>query len=62
MKKRKELFRAMFPILITFSIYLLFYSNVESKPTNPGFWMILAMGIAIGQALKVLFLWLRNKK
>ncbi|MDA3955038.1 MAG: hypothetical protein PF485_15445 [Bacteroidales bacterium] len=62
MKKRKELMRTLFPILLTFSIYLVFYTGIESKPSNPGFWMILAMGMSIGLALKTFFQWIKSKK
>ncbi len=54
--------RTLFPILLTFSIYLVFYTGIESKPSNPGFWMILAMGMSIGLALKTFFQWIKSKK
>ena len=51
MKKRKDLFFVLFPVVITTSMYLVFYSRIESKPSDAGFWFILVLGISIGVAL-----------
>lgn len=60
MKMKNELRLVFIPILISFSGYLVFYNEIASKPSDAGFWMILAMGISIGLALKVLFQKLRK--
>ncbi|MBU8893709.1 MAG: hypothetical protein KOO66_13095 [Bacteroidales bacterium] len=50
MKNRKKMW-VILPFIITFSLYLVFYSETDSKPTDAGFWFILAMGISIGVIL-----------
>ncbi len=55
MRKKNELSAALVPLVITFSIYLVFYSRISSKPNQAGFWLILAMGMAIGVFLTRLF-------
>jgi hypothetical protein len=62
MKKRKGLLPVFVPVIITFSLYLVFYSRIESKPGDAGFWFILAMGISIGVALTRIIQWLKVKK
>ena len=57
MKKRKGLLLVLFPIVITASMYVVFYSRIESKPSDAGFWLILALGISIGVALTRLIQW-----
>ena len=51
MKKRKGVLTALLPLIITISLYLAFYSRIESKPNHVGFWFILVLGMAIGVAL-----------
>jgi hypothetical protein len=51
MKKRKGALPALLPLVITISLYLVFYSRIESKPNHVGFWFILALGISLGVAL-----------
>jgi len=48
MKKRNELWTAFTILVITISCYLVFYSRIASKPTQAGFWLILATGMAVG--------------
>jgi hypothetical protein len=62
MKKRNGLFSALFTVLITTSLYLVFYSRIESKPSDAGFWFILVMGVSIGVALTRILQWLKLKK
>ena len=50
MKKRKGIW-VIVPVIITLSLYLVFYSEIASKPTDAGFWIILALGISIGVVL-----------
>ena len=62
MKKSKRIGTVIFPLLLTFSLYLVFSSKIESKPTDAGFWFILAMGMSIGAALTQFFQWIVSKK
>lgn len=50
MKKRNGFLLAIFPVIITCSLYLVFYSRIEVNPSNAGFWIILALGMSIGVA------------
>ncbi len=42
---------AWLPLVITISLYLVFYSRIESKPNHVGFWFILALGMSLGVLL-----------
>jgi hypothetical protein len=57
MKKRKGALTALLPLVITFSLYLVFYSRIESKPDHTGFWFILALGMSLGVALTRFIQW-----
>jgi presenilin-like A22 family membrane protease len=48
MKKRNEIISALMPLVITISLYLVFYTRIECKPDQAGFWIILALGASIG--------------
>lgn len=54
MKKRKGI-RVVLPLIITLSLYIVFYPEIASKPTDAGFWFILALGMSIGVVLTRLF-------
>jgi len=51
MKKNKGVLFALFPVVITLSLFLVFYSRIQCKPSDAGFWFILALGMSIGVAL-----------
>jgi len=51
MKKRNGVIYALIPLVITLSLYLVFYSRIECKPNHAGFWLILALGASIGVAI-----------
>jgi hypothetical protein len=51
MKKRNEIIAVLLPIVITLSMYTVFYSRIECKPNNAGFWFIIALGASIGAAI-----------
>jgi hypothetical protein len=51
MKKRNEVISALIPLVITLSLYLVFYTRIECKPSHAGFWLILALGASIGVAI-----------
>lgn len=61
MKNKKNVFLILIPVIITFCLYMVFYSRIESKPEHAGFWFILALGIAIGVALSQIILWRKEK-
>jgi hypothetical protein len=48
MKKRNEVISALIPLVITLSMYLVFYTRIECTPDHAGFWLILALGASIG--------------
>jgi hypothetical protein len=51
MKKSASIIYTIFPLIITLSLYLVFNSRIASKPSDAGFWFILALGISIGVIL-----------
>jgi hypothetical protein len=55
MKKRKGLTYALLPVVITLALFVVFYSKIACKPSHAGFWLILALGMAIGVALTRFF-------
>ena len=61
MKKRKGLLPALFPLVLTISIYLIFYSKIDCKPDHVGFWLTLALGMSLGVVLTRFFQWLKDK-
>jgi len=62
MKKRKGIWFVLFPVVLTTCLYVVFYSRIESKPNNAGFWFILILGISIGIALTRFVQWSNTKK
>ncbi len=51
MKKRNEVISALIPLVITLSLYVVFYTRIECKPNHAGFWLIFALGASIGVAI-----------
>jgi hypothetical protein len=51
MKKIKAIMPVLLPLIITLSLYLVFYSKIECKPTDAGFWLIMALGMSVGVVL-----------
>jgi hypothetical protein len=62
MKMKNGIQVALFPLVLTISLYVVFYSRIESKPNHAGFWFILVLGISIGVALTRFFIWLKSRK
>lgn len=62
MKKRTGIWFILFPVVMTTSMYVVFYSRIESKPSDAGFWFILVLGVSIGVALTRFFQWSNAKK
>jgi hypothetical protein len=51
MNKNKGILFVVFPVVITLSLYVVFYSRIQCKPSDAGFWFILVLGMSIGVAL-----------
>ena len=51
MRKQKGLMFVFFPVIFTVCLYVVFYSRIEIKPTDAGFWFIFAVGMSFGVAL-----------
>jgi hypothetical protein len=51
MKKNKGVLLVLIPVVITLSLFLVFYSRIQCKPSDAGFWFILALGMSIGVSL-----------
>lgn len=51
MQKTKAATYAILPVVITLVLFLVFYSKIECKPSDAGFWFILALGMSIGVAI-----------
>jgi hypothetical protein len=62
MKRRKGLLAVILPVIMTISLYMVFYSRIASNPGDAGFWLILVMGISIGVALTRIIQWSNTKK
>lgn len=64
MKKKQGILYALLPVLLTFSLYLVFYSRIACKPTSAGFWIIFVIGMSVGVALTRIILWfyIKNNK
>jgi hypothetical protein len=61
MKKRNGVLVALFPLIITIGLYLVFYSRIECKPNHVGFWFIMAIGMSLGVLLARLNQWAKEK-
>jgi hypothetical protein len=61
MKNRKGLRFALLPLAITICLYVVFYSKIETKPSDAGFWLIFALGASVGVALTRFFQWSDTK-
>jgi hypothetical protein len=62
MKKQKAMMAVFFPVILTICLYVVFYSRIETKPTDAGFWFIFIMGMSLGVALTRTLQWLRSDK
>lgn len=61
MKKKKGLRAALVPLVITASLYVVFYSRIDCKPTDAGFWFIMALGMSVGVVFTRLADWLNSR-
>jgi len=55
MKRRNGTLYTLVPVLLTLALYLVFYQRIECKPTDAGFWIIIAFGMSLGVALTSCF-------
>ena len=62
MKNTKGMLMVLVTLLITISLYLVFYPRIESKPDHVGFWFIFVLGMSAGVALTRIILWFKDKK
>jgi len=51
MKKQKGIWFVFFPIILTLSLFVVFYDSIDSKPTDAGFWFIFVLGMSFGVVL-----------
>jgi hypothetical protein len=51
MKKKTGILFVLIPVLTIFCMYLVFFSRIETKPSDAGFWLIIALGMSLGVAL-----------
>ena len=61
MKNKNLIGVIILPIIITLSILVVFSSRIATKPSDAGFWMILAFGMSLGVALTRIILWYKEK-
>ena len=61
MRKRNNIFGSIAPVLIVFALYMVFYDKITSKPSDAGFWLILALGMSLGAAITKLLHNSKNK-
>lgn len=61
MKKKNLIGVIILPVIITLSILVVFSSRIATKPSDAGFWMILAFGMSLGIALTRIILWYKEK-
>lgn len=60
--KKKNLFSIVIsPVIITLCILIVFSERITTKPSDAGFWMILAFGMSLGIALTRIILWYKQK-
>jgi hypothetical protein len=62
MKKNKGILFVLLPVVITLALYVVFYSKIECKPSDAGFWFIIALGMSLGVALTRFSQWSKAKK
>ncbi|HEY5533899.1 MAG TPA: hypothetical protein VIL99_03005 [Ignavibacteria bacterium] len=62
MKKRKGLLAVLFPVIITTCLFIVFNSRIECKPSDAGFWFILALGMSIGVSFTRFIQWSNTNK
>jgi hypothetical protein len=62
MKNRKGILFAFFPLVITISLYVVFFDRIAVNPGNAGFWFIFALGMSAGVVFTRFIQWTKEKK
>lgn len=62
MRNQKGMLAVFIPVILTVCLYVVFYSRIETKPTDAGFWFIFALGMSFGVALTRIVQWLKSDK
>jgi hypothetical protein len=62
MRKRNGVVSVLLPVFLTICLYVVFYSRIQTKPTDAGFWFIFALGMSFGVAFIRLIQWLKSDK
>lgn len=62
MKKKRGLFVAFVPLMLTLSMFIVFYDSIETKPSDAGFYFILSLGMGLGIAINRFVWWIRYNK
>jgi hypothetical protein len=62
MKNRKGILFVFLPLIITISLYVVFYERIASTPSDAGFWFIFALGASVGVAITRSVQWVNTKK
>jgi hypothetical protein len=61
MKKKNGLRTALVTLVITVSLFTVFFSRIDPKPDHAGFWLILALGISMGVAVVRIAEWFHSR-
>jgi hypothetical protein len=62
MRKKNGLLSVFIPVILIVCLYVVFYSRIQTKPTDAGFWFIFALGMSIGVALTRLLMSFKEEK
>jgi ABC-type Mn2+/Zn2+ transport system permease subunit len=62
MRNQKGMLTVFIPVILTVCLYVVFFSRIETKPTDAGFWFIFAMGMSFGVALTRIVQWSKSDK
>ncbi|MCX6165457.1 MAG: hypothetical protein NTU73_11475 [Ignavibacteriae bacterium] len=62
MKNRKGILFVFLPLVITITLYLVFYSRIASTPSDADFWFIFVLGMSVGIALTRSFQWISTNR
>jgi len=55
MKNKRTIVKAVLPLIIAISLFVVFNSKIKTEPTEVGFWFIFVLGMSTGVALTNVF-------
>ena len=55
MKNKKTIVKAVLPLIIAISLFVVFNSTIKTDPSDAGFWFIFVLGMSTGVSLTNLF-------